>query len=143
VYIKLPKYVFISLISGKYTCGPCPVYAIKTGQVKIPYDCGFIFSEVNADIVHWEPVPEGHRKFKLRTDKYLNHLLIFYKFVLSFVRTLRWTFFVRINKIIYDNLRIFSNKISFSAMDGKWLGKGRSMKTMANVLVLLLTFFHI
>ena len=37
-----------------YTCGPSPVDAIKQGDTNVPYDTGFIFSEVNADYVMWE-----------------------------------------------------------------------------------------
>ncbi|XP_008113742.1 protein-glutamine gamma-glutamyltransferase 4 isoform X2 [Anolis carolinensis] len=34
-------------------CGPAPVIAIKKGEVYIPYDTMFVFSEVNADMVLW------------------------------------------------------------------------------------------
>ena len=35
-----------SEIGGLYACGPCPVAAIKQGNLHIPYDGKFIFSEV-------------------------------------------------------------------------------------------------
>ncbi|XP_053402043.1 annulin-like [Mercenaria mercenaria] len=44
---------------GVFTCGPCPLNAIKNGEVTIDYDCDFIFSEVNADEIHWEVLPDG------------------------------------------------------------------------------------
>ncbi|XP_060637756.2 protein-glutamine gamma-glutamyltransferase 4-like [Anolis sagrei] len=34
-------------------CGPAPVIAIKKGDVYVPYDTMFVFSEVNADMVLW------------------------------------------------------------------------------------------
>uniref|UniRef100_A0A8D9BVS8 protein-glutamine gamma-glutamyltransferase n=2 Tax=Cacopsylla melanoneura TaxID=428564 RepID=A0A8D9BVS8_9HEMI len=41
-------------LSGrKYQCGPTSVVAVKRGEVKIAYDGGFVFSEVNADKVFW------------------------------------------------------------------------------------------
>lgn len=41
-------------LSGrKYQCGPTSVIAVKRGDVKIAYDGGFVFSEVNADKVFW------------------------------------------------------------------------------------------
>lgn len=42
------------LSDGMFTCGPCPVAAVKNGECDLKYDAGFIFSEVNADKVHWE-----------------------------------------------------------------------------------------
>ncbi|XP_075212942.1 transglutaminase [Lycorma delicatula] len=36
-----------------YRVGPASVYAVKTGDVAKPYDTGFVFSEVNADVVFW------------------------------------------------------------------------------------------
>ena len=38
------------LSDGKYQCGPCPVFAIKSGK-NVQYDSVFIFGEVNADYV--------------------------------------------------------------------------------------------
>ncbi|XP_053402253.1 hemocyte protein-glutamine gamma-glutamyltransferase-like [Mercenaria mercenaria] len=42
---------------GVYMCGPCPVAAIRKGDCSTKYDAGFIFSEVNADKVHWRVFP--------------------------------------------------------------------------------------
>lgn len=38
---------------GVYTCGPAPKAAVKNGLCGIMYDTSFVFSEVNADEVHW------------------------------------------------------------------------------------------
>lgn len=38
---------------GLYRCGPAPVRAVKLGEVMRPYDCNFLFAEVNADRVYW------------------------------------------------------------------------------------------
>ncbi|XP_061578481.1 protein-glutamine gamma-glutamyltransferase 2 [Cololabis saira] len=45
--------------SGMYCCGPCPVIAIKEGELGAKYDAPFIFAEVNADIIHWRIQPDG------------------------------------------------------------------------------------
>ncbi|XP_063729924.1 coagulation factor XIII A chain-like [Eleginops maclovinus] len=36
---------------GHYRCGPAPVAAIKEGLLCHPYDAGFVFAEVNSDVV--------------------------------------------------------------------------------------------
>lgn len=38
---------------GLYRCGPAPVRAVKFGEVLRPYDCNFLFAEVNADKLFW------------------------------------------------------------------------------------------
>lgn len=38
---------------GIMTCGPASVKAIKSGDLVKPYDCTFVFSEVNADQLYW------------------------------------------------------------------------------------------
>ncbi|KAJ3596613.1 hypothetical protein NHX12_003017 [Muraenolepis orangiensis] len=48
--------------SGMFRCGPCPVKAIKEGELSVKYDAPFIFAEVNADVVNWEVRPDGQRK---------------------------------------------------------------------------------
>lgn len=48
--------------AGEYRCGPCPVRAIKEGDLEIKYDTPFIFAEVNADVVHWIIQKDGRRK---------------------------------------------------------------------------------
>lgn len=36
-----------------YRCGPASVLAVKFGEILRPYDCDFLYSEVNADKVFW------------------------------------------------------------------------------------------
>ncbi|GAB0089081.1 annulin [Sergentomyia squamirostris] len=36
-----------------YRCGPAPVKAVKMGEISKPYDCDFVYSEVNADKLFW------------------------------------------------------------------------------------------
>lgn len=36
-----------------YRCGPAPVWAVKQGEILRPYDCNFLYAEVNADKVFW------------------------------------------------------------------------------------------
>lgn len=36
-----------------YRCGPASVRAVKMGEILRPYDCNFLYSEVNADKVFW------------------------------------------------------------------------------------------
>lgn len=38
---------------GVYRCGPAPVEAVKLGEILRPYDCNFVYAEVNADKVFW------------------------------------------------------------------------------------------
>lgn len=38
---------------GQYQLGPASLEAIKQGKVGYAYDVGFVYSEVNADLVHW------------------------------------------------------------------------------------------
>lgn len=52
-----------SEIGGQYACGPCPLQAIKEGNLHIPYDGKFIFSEVNGDKCYWRRNARG--KFDL------------------------------------------------------------------------------
>jgi transglutaminase 1 len=44
---------------GIYCAGPCSVNAIRLGHVHLPFDGKFIFSEVNADRVHWIAEEDG------------------------------------------------------------------------------------
>ena len=46
------------LSDGRYQCGPCPVFAIKSGK-NIRYDSVFIFGEVNADHVTRQKQPDS------------------------------------------------------------------------------------
>ncbi|NXS11598.1 TGM4 glutamyltransferase, partial [Neodrepanis coruscans] len=38
---------------GMFQCGPCPVKAVRDGDVYLPYDGKFVYAEVNADKVYW------------------------------------------------------------------------------------------
>ncbi|XP_052247708.1 protein-glutamine gamma-glutamyltransferase K-like [Dreissena polymorpha] len=53
---------------GVYTCGPCPLVALKAGECGVKFDTGFVFAEVNADEVHWELLPGGGTR-RLKVDK--------------------------------------------------------------------------
>ncbi|ELU17782.1 hypothetical protein CAPTEDRAFT_227328 [Capitella teleta] len=44
---------------GVYCAGPCSVAAIRLGHVHLAHDGKFIFSEVNADRVHWIAEDDG------------------------------------------------------------------------------------
>ncbi|CAI5778688.1 protein-glutamine gamma-glutamyltransferase E-like [Podarcis lilfordi] len=46
---------------GIYQCGPASVLAVKQGDVRLNYDTGFVFSEVNADINRWVIYPDGRQ----------------------------------------------------------------------------------
>lgn len=47
---------------GEFCCGPCPVAAIKEGDLDVKYDAPFVFAEVNADIIHWITYADGRRQ---------------------------------------------------------------------------------
>ncbi|XP_069102902.1 LOW QUALITY PROTEIN: hemocyte protein-glutamine gamma-glutamyltransferase-like [Argopecten irradians] len=53
---------------GLYCCGPCPLLAIKKGDVTVPYDGRFIFGEVNADKVYWQMKDGTIKKLRVKTD---------------------------------------------------------------------------
>ncbi|GFO48459.1 protein-glutamine gamma-glutamyltransferase k [Plakobranchus ocellatus] len=46
---------------GRYQCGPSPLKAIKNGEVKVDYDTGFIFAEVNGELCTWMLPKNGSR----------------------------------------------------------------------------------
>ncbi|XP_061826241.1 protein-glutamine gamma-glutamyltransferase 2-like [Nerophis lumbriciformis] len=56
------------LSDGEYCCGPCPVTAIKEGNLGVKFDAPFIFAEVNADIIKWMVRKDGQRQ-KLNVDQ--------------------------------------------------------------------------
>ncbi|XP_041795418.1 protein-glutamine gamma-glutamyltransferase 2 [Chelmon rostratus] len=56
------------LSDGEFCCGPCPVTAIKEGNLAVKYDAPFVFAEVNADIVYWIIQQDGQRQ-KIREDQ--------------------------------------------------------------------------
>lgn len=66
----------MNFLSGEFCCGPCPVKAIKEGNLAVKYDAPFVFAEVNADIIHWIVHPDGQRQkvIDLCFDR-LSHLL--------------------------------------------------------------------
>ncbi|XP_066948168.1 hemocyte protein-glutamine gamma-glutamyltransferase-like isoform X1 [Macrobrachium rosenbergii] len=37
----------------KMQCGPVSLVAVRRGDIGLNYDTGFVFSEVNADVMHW------------------------------------------------------------------------------------------
>jgi len=43
----------------KFQCGPASVAAIKMGMIGLAHDVGFVFSEVNSDIVHFTEDPNS------------------------------------------------------------------------------------
>ncbi|NXH11682.1 TGM4 glutamyltransferase, partial [Bucco capensis] len=38
---------------GVFRCGPCPLKAVREGDVYLPFDSKFVYAEVNADQVYW------------------------------------------------------------------------------------------
>ncbi|XP_054672999.1 protein-glutamine gamma-glutamyltransferase 4 [Grus americana] len=38
---------------GVFQCGPCPLKAVREGDVYLPFDSKFVYAEVNADKVYW------------------------------------------------------------------------------------------
>ncbi|NXJ84084.1 TGM4 glutamyltransferase, partial [Trogon melanurus] len=41
------------LSQGIFRCGPCPLKAVREGDVYLPFDSKFVYAEVNADEVYW------------------------------------------------------------------------------------------
>ena len=60
-----------------FRCGPCPLKAIKEGDLNVKFDVPFVFAEVNADIINWEIRPDGQRKQVGDYNAYLHSLSIF------------------------------------------------------------------
>ncbi|XP_017060322.2 annulin-like [Drosophila ficusphila] len=71
---------------GKSRLGPGPVLAVKYGELQKPYDIGYIFAEVNADMVHWRHNGSGHPLKLIRTDTQYVGKNISTKAVLKFER---------------------------------------------------------
>ena len=68
---------FFFKIAGKYTLGPTPLLAVKKGYCNIPYDVAFVFSEVNGDIIQWEPAPNGGwKKGNVETNRYGHYVIV-------------------------------------------------------------------
>ncbi|KAM8822063.1 LOW QUALITY PROTEIN: coagulation factor XIII A chain-like [Synchiropus picturatus] len=53
---------------GHFRCGPASVNAIKEGSVCHPFDAGFVFAEVNSDVVFWKRDRYGNME-TFRVDK--------------------------------------------------------------------------
>nr|XP_006116476.1 protein-glutamine gamma-glutamyltransferase 4 [Pelodiscus sinensis] len=55
---------------GIFQCGPCPLKAIKSGEVYLLYDSKFLFAEVNADRVFWlvKNLNDKQKLVKLREE---------------------------------------------------------------------------
>lgn len=59
-----------------YRCGPAPVLAVKLGEILRPYDCNFLYSEVNADKVFWRYAGPSQPLKLLRRDALaIGHLI--------------------------------------------------------------------
>ena len=43
-------------------CGPCPIEAVKKGEIGIGYDTPFVYAEVNADVVNHTRTSYGRFK---------------------------------------------------------------------------------
>lgn len=56
--------------AGRFQCGPCPVKAVREGDVYLPYDSKFVYAEVNADRVYWlvRKVNGKDKYFKIATQ---------------------------------------------------------------------------
>jgi len=56
---------------GLYRTGPASVESIRRGEIGLTYDSPFVFSEVNADVVHWELDERSEFGWKkIKTNKY-------------------------------------------------------------------------
>uniref|UniRef100_A0AC34FNE8 Transglutaminase-like domain-containing protein n=1 Tax=Panagrolaimus sp. ES5 TaxID=591445 RepID=A0AC34FNE8_9BILA len=53
-----------------FQCGPVPVKAIREGRLELPYDGGFVYSEVNADLVRWFFKKDEFGNLKLITTNF-------------------------------------------------------------------------
>ncbi|NWU99221.1 TGM4 glutamyltransferase, partial [Upupa epops] len=55
---------------GIFQCGPCPLKAVRDGDVYLPYDGKFVYAEVNADQVYWlvKKVNGKEKYFRLSTE---------------------------------------------------------------------------
>ena len=62
--------VVILCYKGKMQCGPCPLEAVRTGEIGIGFDTPFVFSEVNADRIFYVRDPTSNSGFrKAQSDK--------------------------------------------------------------------------
>ena len=51
-----------------YQCGPCPVAALKEGDILVAYDAPFIYAEVNSDYLVWKKFTQLEKILK-KIDK--------------------------------------------------------------------------
>ncbi|OQR69841.1 protein-glutamine gamma-glutamyltransferase-like [Tropilaelaps mercedesae] len=55
--------------NGEFRVGPASVKAVRRGETEVKFDCAFVFSEVNADVVFYHQDASGRRKeIKRLTD---------------------------------------------------------------------------
>ena len=60
-------------------CGPTSVEAVRRGEVGFAYDTPYVFSEVNADVCHFqedETSHWGYRKIRVNNYLYETHLSV-------------------------------------------------------------------
>ncbi|RWS15713.1 hemocyte protein-glutamine gamma-glutamyltransferase-like protein [Dinothrombium tinctorium] len=56
---------------GLYRTGPTSIESVRRGEINFPYDAPFVFSEVNADVVHWQLDERSTLGWKkIKTNKY-------------------------------------------------------------------------
>nr|Q05187.1 RecName: Full=Hemocyte protein-glutamine gamma-glutamyltransferase; AltName: Full=Hemocyte transglutaminase; Short=TGase [Tachypleus tridentatus]BAA02134.1 transglutaminase [Tachypleus tridentatus] len=56
---------------GVYQTGPASVLAVQRGEIGYMFDSPFVFSEVNADVVHWQEDDSSETGYKkLKIDSY-------------------------------------------------------------------------
>ena len=58
------------VIKGSMQCGPCPVEAVKKGEIGIGYDTPFVFAEVNADVAYHTRKSNGRFKKARNTNTF-------------------------------------------------------------------------
>lgn len=54
---------------GLYRAGPASIIAIKEGDINTRYDAGFIFAEINADVIYWGQSEDGRYNKMMRIDR--------------------------------------------------------------------------
>ena len=54
--------IFFCASIGSMQCGPCPIEAVKKGEIGIGYDTPFVFAMVNADVVNHTRTSYGRFK---------------------------------------------------------------------------------
>ena len=56
---------------GLYRTGPASLESVRRGEIGFVYDSAFVFSEVNADVVHWQLDEKSNLGWKkIKTNKY-------------------------------------------------------------------------